>query len=109
MKPSPFCVLDEVDAPLDDANIDKFTKILRDFSKDTQFIVVTHNKRTMETASNIFGITMQEKGVSKVVAVKFKERDNAGDDIVDIIQKNQVADLTEDIKEPPPAPTQNMN
>ncbi len=106
VKPSPFCVLDEVDAPLDDANIDKFTKILRDFSNDTQFIVVTHNKRTMETASNIFGITMQEKGVSKVVAVKFKDRDSSSDDIVDIIEKNKVADLTQDIKEPPSTPSQ---
>ncbi len=105
VKPSPFCILDEVDAPLDDANIDKFTKILKDFSKDTQFIVVTHNKRTMEMASNIFGITMQEAGVSKVVSVKFSDRETQSDDIEDIIRKNQVADLTTEIKEPPgPSP-----
>lgn len=101
VKPSPFCVLDEVDAPLDDQNIDKFTKLLKEFSSDTQFIVVTHNKRTMEMAANIFGITMQEKGVSKVVAVKFKDPDNTTDDITEIIRRNQVADLTQDIKEPP--------
>lgn len=102
VKPSPFCILDEVDAPLDDTNIDKFTKILRDFSKDTQFIVVTHNKRTMESAKNIFGITMQEAGVSKVVSVKFNDRDIQTDDIEEIIRQNQVEDLTSEVKEPPP-------
>ena len=73
VKPSPFCVLDEIDAPLDDANIDRFTKIIRDFSRDTQFVVVTHNKRTMEAASTLYGVTMQEEGVSKLVAVRFNE------------------------------------
>jgi chromosome segregation protein len=73
IKPSPFCILDEIDAPLDDANIDRFTKILDDFSKDTQFIVVTHNKRTMEAANTLYGVTMQEEGVSKLVSVQFNE------------------------------------
>ena len=73
VKPSPFCVLDEIDAPLDDANIDRFTKIIKDFSKDTQFIVVTHNKRTMEAADTLYGVTMQEEGISKLVAVRFNE------------------------------------
>lgn len=73
VKPSPFCILDEIDAPLDDANIDRFTKIIRDFSKDTQFIVVTHNKRTMEAADTLYGVTMQEEGVSKLVSVRFNE------------------------------------
>ncbi len=73
VKPSPFCILDEIDAPLDDANIDRFTKIIKDFSKDTQFIVVTHNKRTMEAADTLYGVTMQEEGVSKLVAVRFNE------------------------------------
>lgn len=102
VKPSPFCILDEVDAPLDDTNIDKFTKILRDFSKDTQFIVVTHNKRTMEAAQNIFGITMQEAGVSKVVSVKFNNRDIQSDDIEEIIRQNQVEVLSQEGQEPPP-------
>jgi chromosome segregation protein len=53
VKPSPFCILDEIDAPLDDANIDRFTRIIKDFSKNTQFIVVTHNKRTMEAAETL--------------------------------------------------------
>ncbi len=73
VKPSPFCILDEIDAPLDDANIDRFTKIIQDFSKDTQFIVVTHNKRTMEAASTMYGVTMQEEGISKLVSVRFNE------------------------------------
>jgi chromosome segregation protein len=73
VKPSPFCILDEIDAPLDDANIDRFTKIIKEFSKDTQFIVVTHNKRTMEAASTLYGVTMQEEGISKLVSVRFNE------------------------------------
>jgi chromosome segregation protein len=73
VKPSPFCILDEVDAPLDDANIDRFTRILRKFSVNTQFIVVTHNKRTMEAANAMYGITMEEEGVSKIVTVRFNQ------------------------------------
>jgi chromosome segregation protein len=71
VKPSPFCILDEVDAPLDDANTDRFIRILRDFSVNTQFIVVTHNKRTMAAADTLYGVTMEEEGVSKLVAVDF--------------------------------------
>ena len=67
LKPAPFCVFDEVDAPLDDANIDKFNKIVNKFSNTSQFIIVTHNKRTMNNADIIYGITMPEQGVSKVV------------------------------------------
>ncbi len=73
VKPSPFCILDEVDAPLDDTNIDRFTRILRKFSDNTQFIVVTHNKRTMEAANALYGVTMEEEGVSKLVSVRFNE------------------------------------
>jgi len=73
VKPSPFCILDEVDAPLDDSNIDRYTRILSKFSKDTQFIVVTHNKRTMESATAMYGVTMEELGVSKMVTVRFNE------------------------------------
>ncbi|MER3524505.1 MAG: chromosome segregation protein SMC [Ignavibacteria bacterium] len=73
VKPSPFCILDEVDAPLDDANIDRFTRILRKFSDNTQFIVVTHNKRTMEAANALYGVTMEEEGVSKIVTVRFNQ------------------------------------
>ncbi len=77
VKPSPFCILDEVDAPLDDANIDRFTKLLKEFSTRTQFIIVTHNKRTMEAAENMYGVTMQEEGVSKLVGVQFNEQISA--------------------------------
>jgi len=71
VKPSPFCILDEVDAPLDDANVTRFMDLIRQFSESTQFILVTHNKRTMELADRMYGITMQEQGVSKLVAVDF--------------------------------------
>jgi len=70
VKPSPFCILDEVDAPLDDANIDRFLNMIRDFSNNTQFMIVSHNKRTMEFADTLYGVTMQEEGVSKVVSVR---------------------------------------
>jgi chromosome segregation protein len=73
LKPAPFCIFDEVDAPLDDANIDKFNNIIRTFSKDSQFVIVTHNKRTMTTTDVIYGITMVEKGISRVVPVDLRE------------------------------------
>ena len=73
VKPSPFCILDEVDAPLDDANIDRFTRLIKQFSDKTQFIIVTHNKRTMESSETMYGITMQEEGISKLVGVQFEE------------------------------------
>ena len=69
-KPSPFCVLDEVDAPLDDVNIDRFVNMIRGMVEDTQFIVITHSKRTMETANQLYGVTMEEPGISKVVSVR---------------------------------------
>jgi chromosome segregation protein len=69
-KPSPFCVLDEVDAPLDEANVDRFAQMVRDMSATTQFIVITHSKRTMETASQLYGVTMEEPGISKIVSVR---------------------------------------
>lgn len=73
LKPAPFCIFDEVDAPLDDANIDKFNNIIRNFSKDSQFVIVTHNKRTMISTDVIYGITMVEKGISRVVPVDLRE------------------------------------
>ena len=72
LKPAPFCIFDEVDAPLDDNNIDKFNRIIKKFSKDSQFIIVTHNKRTMMNTDIIYGITMPEQGVSKVVPVDLR-------------------------------------
>ena len=72
-QPSPFCILDEVDAPLDEANVGRFNKMLADMCGQTQFIVVTHNRKTMEMGSVLYGVTMQEPGVSKLVSVKWEE------------------------------------
>ncbi|HET9228251.1 MAG TPA: AAA family ATPase, partial [Thermoanaerobaculia bacterium] len=72
-KPSPFCILDEVDAPLDDVNTTRFVDVLREMSENTQFIVITHNKLTMEVAGTLYGVTMEEKGVSKLVSVQMEE------------------------------------
>ncbi len=71
-KPSPFCIFDEVDAPLDDANVRRFAAAIRQFAEDTQFLVVTHNKRTMEAADYLYGVTMEEPGMSKMVSVRLE-------------------------------------
>ena len=78
IKPSPFCLLDEVDAPLDEANVDRFVALLRRFSEKTQFIMITHNKKTMEAAGALYGVTMQEPGVSKLVSVRFDTPESRG-------------------------------
>lgn len=70
-KPSPFCILDEIDAPLDDINIKKFTEVIKDYSKTTQFIMVTHNKLTMESADCIYGVTAEKQGISKLMSIDF--------------------------------------
>ena len=72
-RPSPFCVLDEVDAALDEVNIDRFTKVLQGFLAWTQFIIVTHSKKTMTAANTLYGVTMQEPGISKQVSVRFED------------------------------------
>ncbi len=73
LRPMPFCVLDEIEAAFDDANVDRFARYLKNFSKDTQFIVITHRKPTMELADSLYGVTMEEKGVSKMVSVKLSD------------------------------------
>ncbi|HUF35135.1 MAG TPA: AAA family ATPase, partial [Gemmatimonadales bacterium] len=74
-KPSPFCLMDEVDAPLDDANVGRFTRLLDEFKAGTQFLVITHNPRTMQSADAVYGVTMQEPGVSTIVGVRLGERE----------------------------------
>jgi chromosome segregation protein len=76
-RPSPICVLDEVDAPLDDANIYRFTRLIAELSQSTQFILITHNKNTMEIAPTLYGVTMEEPGVSKIIGVDFRHYQQA--------------------------------
>ena len=78
-RPSPFCVLDEVDAPFDEANIGRFVNVLTEFLDWTKFIIVTHSKKTMTAATTLYGVTMQESGVSKQVAVKFEDVNEKGE------------------------------
>src|SRR5256884_7278669 len=78
-QPSPFCILDEVDAPLDEANVGRLTRLITEMAIDTQFIVITHSKKTMEAAQAMYGVTMQEAGISKLVSVKFHHAGHPGE------------------------------
>jgi chromosome segregation protein len=77
VKPSPFCVLDELDAPLDESNINRFIRVLQRFLEHSQFIIITHNKRTIGMADVLYGVTMQEHGISRIVGVKFHKNAEA--------------------------------
>ena len=73
VRPSPFCMLDEVDAALDEANVERFVKLLKEFATKSQFLIISHNKRTMEVADVIYGVTMAEQGVSQTLSVEMSK------------------------------------
>ncbi len=87
-RPSPFCVLDEVDAALDEANIERFINVLKEFLEWTQFVVVTHSKKTMAFATTLYGVTMQESGVSKRVSVRFDDVSENGEISREALQRS---------------------
>ncbi|MDD5195440.1 MAG: LAGLIDADG family homing endonuclease [Candidatus Omnitrophica bacterium] len=93
IRPSPICVLDEIDAPLDEANVDRFNHLLKEFVAYSQFIVITHNKKTMSQADILYGVTMQEKGVSKLVSVKFADRHKAVKPLIAPVRPPKVEEL----------------
>jgi chromosome segregation protein len=102
VQPSPFCVLDELDAPLDDSNIDRFLEKLKSFLKHSQFLIITHNKRTISVADVLYGVTMQERGVSRVVSVKFHDRSRPGNLVPEVDPKeagneNETSEENEEI------------
>ena len=80
-KPSPFCILDEIDASLDEENVGRFVNLLKEFSNATQFLIVTHNKRTIAGAETLLGVTMEESGVSKLIATKLRSYGGEGEDV----------------------------
>jgi len=95
VKPSPFCLLDELDAPLDESNIGRFTDLLKKFVHESQFIIITHNKRTVAAAHAIYGVTMEERGISKTVSMRFNyERGEAE------AQPENIADAVRGAKAP---------
>ena len=98
-RPSPFCVLDEVDAPFDEANIGRFVGVLQEFLGWTKFVIVTHSKKTMTAADTLYGVTMQESGVSKRVSVRFEDVSEDGEIDPEVVKQQQPAD-----GETPPSP-----
>jgi chromosome segregation protein len=102
VKPSPFCVLDELDAPLDESNINRFIRVLQRFLANSQFIIITHNKRTIGMADVLYGITMQEHGISKIVSVKFHKANEAVTDHQAVSLETPTATLSVDAEQDAP-------
>ncbi len=92
-RPSPFCILDEVDAPFDEANIGRFVEVLKDFLSSTKFVVVTHSKKTMTAATTLYGVTMQESGVSKRVSVRFEDVSEDGEISIEAVRRAESEEL----------------
>jgi len=85
VKPSPFCLLDELDAPLDESNIGRFTNLLKHFAEDSQFLIITHNKRTIAATNAVYGVTMEERGVSKIVSMRFNHEHDEAEAVAETI------------------------
>ncbi|MCW5559632.1 MAG: AAA family ATPase, partial [Verrucomicrobiae bacterium] len=102
VKPSPFCVLDELDAPLDESNINRFVRVLQRFAETSQFIVITHNKRTISMADILYGVTMQERGVSRIVSVRFQKSEGAPESRTEAPTQSQPQPQPEPEPEPEP-------
>jgi chromosome segregation protein len=106
VKPSPFCLLDELDAPLDESNIGRFTKLLKHFAKDSQFLIITHHKRTIAATNAIYGVTMEERGVSKTVSMRFNhergEAEAVPETVADAVRQAQPAATLPGNPEPEP-------
>lgn len=102
VKPSPFCVLDELDAPLDESNIIRFVKVLQRFAETSQFVIITHNKRTISMANILYGVTMQDRGVSRIVSVRFNQSEGAPENRTDAPPPQESTPTASIITDPPP-------